>query len=100
MCEEVEVTESMGFVARRSLVRYYCGKTTRLVKVEETNSCVYTATIAVKGLCDVPGFKETVTDTKVWKCEKVTGEGEESEGSKDVNAVEVDARGGGRRVKQ
>jgi hypothetical protein len=72
VCEEKEVTETIGYLERSAMVRYYCGKATGLVAVEETSSCKYQVSIAVRSLCGVPGFGESgASDTKQWKCDRI-----------------------------
>ncbi|GMI19322.1 hypothetical protein TeGR_g1178, partial [Tetraparma gracilis] len=67
VCEEPEVTDTIGYLERSAVVRYYCGSEPAIVEIDEVSSCKYVVSVAVKSLCDVEGFGVSKGDLKSWK---------------------------------
>ena len=76
VCEDPDVTDSVvksggivdGGIQRSTTVRYSCGKSYELVKVNEDSTCHYVFDVTVPALCRHPLFRAPVVKTQVIKC--------------------------------
>ena len=74
VCEHPDVTDSImkgnliGSVERSTTIRYSCGSTLEIQRVQEDTSCHYVMDITVPELCHHPNFQTPHVETNVVKC--------------------------------